>query len=248
MTGLLMRAIWFPADSRLNVVSPGAVFRIIGTRGEESLLNIMENRKQVGTLTVSPVPRTADQQGDVRIRAKGKIRLKGGILPPRELKFEGDFAVNSQGELSRLDLTLRMREEQLEMMLRMDSPEAEPSLRLTRGGMTLVDTRNAESGSKLEASPFAAILLGMVGMSPGEVTELRQQASAEASATTAEARQGEFEIEGVPHRGYLITVRNRGQKSFRLCVGSTGQILSIETPTSYQMISRDLSAGGEPMD
>lgn len=240
MTGLLMRAIWFPADSRLNVVSPGAVFRIIGTRGEESALNIMENRKQVGTLTITPASRAADQQGDVQIGIKGKIRLKGGILPPRQLIFDGDFSVNFVGELSRLNLTLSMKEEMLVMELRMDSPKAEPSITLSRGGMTLLDTRNVELGSRLEASPFAAILLGMVGLSPGEVTELRQQATAEASATTVEARQGEFEIEGIPHRGYLITVLNRGQKSFRVCVGNTGQILSLETPTSYQMISADL--------
>lgn len=240
MTGLLMRAIWFPGDSRLDKISPGAVLRVIAARGEPSHLDIYENRRVVGKLNVSPMsPQLSGKKQKIRLHLDGTLDLR---IQAQKLTVTGDVLFSHEGELAGIDLKLLLKSQKLELTIRQDGAGQEPTLRLTMLGMTLLDTsRNVREGEVLEANPSIALLLSFAGISPADLESARQKAEVEASATSLDARQGEFELSGRKHRGYVISVLRQNTPAFRMCVENTGQIMSIETPVSYRLITDDIN-------
>lgn len=240
MTGLLMRAIWFPGDSRLDKISPGAVFRVIAARGEPSHLDIYENRRVVGKLNVSPMsPQLSGRRQKIRLHLDGTLDLR---IQAQKLTVTGDVLLSHDGELTGMNLKLLLKSQRLELTIRQDEPDQEPVLKLTMLGMTLLDTsENVREGEVLEGNPSIALLLSFAGISPADSESIRQKANVEASATNLDARQGDFELSGRKHRGYVISVLRHNTPAFRMCVENTGQIMSIETPTSYRLITDDLN-------
>ncbi|RYD38025.1 MAG: hypothetical protein EOP86_01995 [Verrucomicrobiaceae bacterium] len=244
MTSLLMRAIWFPEHSRLDAVNPGAVVRLVAARGEPSHLDIYEGRKIVGRLNVTPLsPPIPGGTDEVLLHLDGHLELR---LPARRLMMSGKLAFNHGGGLTGMDLTLSMRAPKLKLTLKQASGQEIPVARLLLGGTLLFDSSQIkESDAGMESNPTVMLLLGLMGMSPAEFDQVRQAARREADATAVDARQGDFEIEGVEHHGYLLSVLKNGASTFRVYVENTGQILSIETPTSYRLLSEAI-AGDQP--
>lgn len=246
MTGLLMRAIWFPADSRLDVVSPGAVFRLIAARDEASHLDIYDDRKVVGKLNITPTSRQLPgDKREVSMDLSGNLNLRGGILAAGQLSLKGNFVLSHEGDLKGMDLKIQVKSPAMELRLKQAAGEEDPLITFTVGGMKVMDTseKNQMGEGRGENTAFAGLLLGLVGISSGELDSMRQQAAAEAAATTLDARQGEFDLQGSAHRGYILSVRKAGKTSFRFCVENTGQIVSIETPTSYHLLTDELNGG-----
>jgi hypothetical protein len=249
MTGLLLRAIWFPGDSQLDRISPGAIFRVIAARGDSSHLDIYEGRQIVGKLNVTPMPMSDPGQvigrvGLTKLHVDGTLDLR---LQALKLTATGDILLGHEGELAGIDLRLQIKSQKLELTIRQDGPGIEPSLKLTMAGIPLLDTSgNLSEGSELEANPAAALLLSLAGLSPEDLRSVQLKAEMESAATKVDARQGEFELNEVKHRGYVISVLRHGTPSFRMCVENTGQILSIDTPTSYRLVADDLSERGIP--
>lgn len=244
MTSLLLRAIWFPEHSRLDAVNPGAVVRLVAARGEPSHLDIYENRKIVGRLNVTPLsPQIPGGTEEVLLHLDGHLDLR---LPAKRLMMNGKLAFNHGGALTGMDFKLSMRAPKLELTLRQASGQEIPVARLLLGGTPLFDSSQMKEGDAgMESNPTAMLLLGLMGMSPAEFDRMRQAARKEADATAVDARQGDFEIGGREYQGYILSVLKNGTSTFRVHVENTGQILSIETPTSYRLLS-DGIAGDQP--
>ncbi len=240
MTTLLMRAIWFPADSQLDVVSPGAVFRLIAARGEASHLDIYENRRVVGKLNITPAsPQLPGDTQEIRIHLDGNLELR---LVAQRLSINGNFVLSHEGDLVGMDFKLEVKAQKLKLTLNQPSREQAPVMKLTLGGLLLLDTsQTVKNEAGIESNPSVALLLGLIGMSSADFDAMRRQAHVEAASTVVDARQGEFELNGSKHRGYILSLRKQGNASFRLCVENTGRIVSIETPTSYQLLSDELN-------
>ena len=156
MTGILLRSIWFPADSRLTEVNPGAVFQLIAARGEPSALDIYEGRRIVGNLSVLALPGRSPERGLVtNLKLNGQINLNNLLLPATRLDLNSQMELDRDGVAHSFLLTLSTTQPKLKLAVGQTSPGAAPSVYLEQNGNVLIDSHLPEH-SKPEANPMVA--------------------------------------------------------------------------------------------
>lgn len=240
MTGLLLQSIWFPADSRLTRLNPGAVFQLIAARGESSSLDIYDDRKIVGRLNVQTTRLRKEQRHDIKLRLSGRLQLKHALLDGVSLGLDANANLSHLGEVGEFKGTIMVGGEGPQIELTLDSPEATPAVKVTNKGATLFDS-TVLANRELDSQPLVAMLLGMMGLSPKEFEAVQSQAAKQASQMVLEARQGEFDLVGQKRQGYVVTWGTPGKPGFRMCVENTGEIVLVETPTSYRLLTEALA-------
>jgi hypothetical protein len=242
MSGLLLRSIWFPADSRLAVVNPGAVFQLIAARGESSELDIYDDRRIVGNLSISAGP-----SGDnTKLGINGRLNLDSGLLPGTSLDLNSQTFLDHGGNTLSFHLTLTTQQPKLNLIISQPSPEASPFLVLMKDGTALFDSSKAGPGQP-EGNPFVALLLGTLGMSYTDFQAMRQDATAAAGTIQVEARQGKFELGNSTKQGFILKIGAPGKPGFRMCVENTGEIVRLETPVSYHLMTESLRPDSAPV-
>ncbi len=239
MTGLLMQSIWFPADSQLTKVSPGAVFQLITSRGESSSLDVYDDQRIVGSLTVQAVATSLDQRKKMKLRLNGRIHLDRAPFSGITLTLESWADLDHDGNVLAMQLHLKTGDPGIMLMISQKAKEKEPVVLLKQNNVVLFDS-TVLTGGKLESSPMIALLLGTLGISPSEFSIIQQQARAQTDLVEIEARQGEFDLGGTTRQGYILKIGTPGKPGFRLCVENSGEIVQVETPTSYRLLTESL--------
>ncbi len=238
-TGLLLRSIWFPADSRLTEVSPGAVFQLIAARGEASALDIYDDRTIVGNLSVLAGPERSEQGTLTRVKLNGQVNLKSALLQSTRLDLNCQIDLDHGGSVQAYHLTLITLQPSLTLILAQPSPDQAPVLLLKKGDTVLLDSSSIKPGRE-DSHPFIAVLLGSLGLSPAEFLAIRASAEAQASSLKIEARQGTFELGGTNRQGFVLKMGLPSKPGFRLYVENTGEIVQLETPVSYRLITESI--------
>ena len=239
MSGMLVQSIWFPADSRLMKVDPGAVFQLIAARGEPSALDIYDDRKIVGQITILATQLRQGARHPMKLRLNGRMNPDLPLLAGVKLELESWAELDHAGDITAFDLQLSTGKNGMILKISQTNPGVPPTLLLTQAGTVLLDsgTRPQENA---ETSPLATLLLGMLGISQAELTAIRQQAGADASRMVIEARQGKFDLAGRERQGFVVTLGAPGRRGFRMCIENTGEIVLLETPVAYQFVTESL--------
>ena len=239
MSGLLLRSIWFPADSRLAEVNPGAVFQLIAARGEPSALDIYDDRRIVGSLSVMATPVGNGTPARTHLKLNAQINFNSALLPGTNLDLYCHMDLDREGNPRSWFLKLATIKPKLKLVLAQASPEAAPSVLLENDGKVLLDSSLAEPG-KPEANPLLALLLGSLGMSYLDFQAIRADAGVKAAGVKIEARQGIFELGDGTRQGFILKIGTPGQPGFRMCVDNTGEIVRLETPVSYHLMTESV--------
>ena len=239
MTGMLVQSIWFPADSRLMKVDPGAVFQLIAARGEPSALDIYDDRRIVGQITILATQYRQGARRPIKLRLNGRMKPDLPLMAGVTLELESWAELDHEGDITAFDLDLKTGKNGMILKISQTGPKVPPTLRLTQAGTVLLDSA-ALPQENAEASPLATFLLGMLGISPAELAAIRQQAGADASRMVIEARQGKFDLAGRERQGFVVTLGAPGRRGFRMCVENTGEIVLLETPVAYQLVTESL--------
>jgi hypothetical protein len=247
MTVLLLQSIWFPADSRLTRVEPGAVFQLIAARGEPSLLDIYDDRKIVGKINVQATRLRQNQRHNIKLRINGNLQLNHPLMAGLNLDLTSSADLSHHGEVQAFDVSITTGKNALGINLKQTGPDQPPTIVLEQNKMILFDSRTL-GAEGLESHPIVAILLGSFGISPKDVAAARGQAEKQAAAMVLEARQGTFDLAGTPRQGFVLTLAEPGRPGFRLCVENTGEIVRLETPTSFHFLTETLRALPSPDD
>lgn len=236
---MLVQSIWFPADSRLMKVDPGAVFQLIAARGEPSALDIYDDRKIVGQITILATQLRQGARHPMKLRLNGRMNPDLPLLAGVKLELESWAELDHAGDITAFDLQLSTGKNGMILKISQTNPGVPPTLLLTQAGTVLLDsgTRPQENA---ETSPLATLLLGMLGISQAELTAIRQQAGADASRMVIEARQGKFDLAGRERQGFVVTLGAPGRRGFRMCIENTGEIVLLETPVAYQFVTESL--------
>ena len=239
MTGMLVQSIWFPADSRLMKVDPGAVFQLIAARGEPSALDIYDDRRIVGQITILATQLRQGARHPMKLRLNGRMNPDLPLLAGVKLELESWAELDHAGDITAFDLQLSTGKNGMILKISQTNPGVPPTLLLTQAGTVLLDsgTRPQENA---ETSPLATLLLGMLGISQAELTAIRQQAGTDASRMVIEARQGKFDLAGRERQGFVVTLGAPGRRGFRMCIENTGEIVLLETPVAYQFVTESL--------
>lgn len=241
-----MQSIWFPADSQLAEVNPGAVFQLIAARGEASGLDIYDDRRIVGNLTVQANPLAPSSAAGTRLRISGRLNLDGGLLPGTSLDVISETLLDHSGNTLSFQLTLTTRKPKLDLIISQASPDAPPVIVLNRDGAAWFDSASPGSG-QLEGNPMVALLLGTLGMSSSDFQNIRSQAETAAAKVRIEARQGKFELGNGTRQGFILKIGTPGKPGFRMCVENTGEIVRLKTPVSYHLLTESLRPGNAPV-
>lgn len=239
MTGLLLQSLWFPADSRLTRINPGAVFQLVAARGESSSLDIYDDRKIVGRLNIQTSRLRKEQRHDIKLRINGRMQMAHPLVDGVSLGLDATGNLSHTGEVGEFQGTVEVGSgPKIEISLK--SADATPSVKVEHQGMTLFNSAVLETDG-LESQPLVGLIMGMMGVSLKEFQVVKDQAQNQADQMVLEARQGEFDLAGQKRKGYVINWGAPGKPGFRMCVENTGEIVSVATPTSYHLLTEALA-------
>ena len=246
MTGILVRSIWFPADSRLTEVNPGSVFQLIAARGEASALDIYDDRVRVGHLTIEAAPLKKGSEALTRVKLSGQIHPDSGMLSGANLNFNGWLELNHLGDLQSYRLSLMTIKPSFELTMVQASPQAAPDLLVKQDRTVILDSTRLDS-TRPEASPLLGFIMGALGISAADFKQIQAEAEAKAAALKIEARQGKFDLAGSPRQGFVLKIGSPGKPGYRLCIENTGEIVRLETPVSYHLMTESVRADTIPL-
>ena len=242
MSGMLVQSIWFPADSRLAIVNPGAVFELIMARGEPIALDIYDDRRVVGNVTINTTRLQQDLPHPIRLKINGEMALSHPLLFGRHLAISSwvDLDRDAKTDTFSLELFLSRKDglklkDDFKLTLAQSGPEAFPGLTIKQGTSILFDSAGL-SPDRLEDNPMVTLVLATLGISQKDLAAVRERAANEADELAIEARQGQFDLAGEKRQGFVLRLGRAGQPGFRLCVENTGEIVQLETPTSFKLI------------
>ena len=245
MTTLLVRSIYFPEESRLAEASPAAIFELFASRSEGSDMDVYEGPTITGRARITPLtgPPNPDRRLDsLRFAINGTLLLRGPFAQYGQLSLSSRLTVASTGEVSNYDISLRLLKADPPIDLRVIQQNAQPwpAITLTRGTSTLFQSN---SGAKPDAATQA--LLDLILSASGITADL---SAPEPTPATISARSGRITVADRSLDGYLVSLRHPSQPAaFRFSLAATGELLRIETPAGFELLSDDLRPLGVPV-
>jgi hypothetical protein len=191
----------------------------------------------LGSLLFPTMP--LNLRSKMKLRLNGRINLKRPPLAGTSLLLDNWLELDHAGNIQALYLQLKTIHPAFSLTLSQTGPDLPPTVLLQQNERVLLDSTIPAEGA-LDSNPMVALLLGTLGISLPDLGALRQQAETRAAALVLEARQGEFDLNGKARQGYILKIGQAGQPGFRLCVENSGEIVLLETPTSYRLVTDSL--------
>ena len=245
MTTLLVRSIYFPEESRLAEASPAAIFELFASRSEGSDMDVYEGPTITGRARITPLtgPPNPDRRIDsLRFAINGTLLLRGPFAQYGQLSLSSRLNVASTGEVSNYDISLRLLKADPPIDLRViqQNHQPWPAITLTRGTTTLFQSN---SGAKPDAATQS--LLDLVLSASGITADL---SAPDTTPATISARGGRITVADRSLDGYIVSLSHPSQPAaFRISLAATGELLRIETPAGFELLSDDLRPPGIPV-
>lgn len=235
MTGLLIRDVYFPDESRFAEVPAGLVFDRFLKQAEvnANTLHLYHGADKIGhanlTLGSSRVPESGKHFHWLVRGVVERFQAKGERV---DLTWEVTGESDEKGEWREMELTANLPRQKSVLKVVWAEGDKFPAVRLTRDGKTVLDTPNA--------GLFMA--LGMAGM-PGGAGDGWAQAlmpltgsSMKADEFHFTAREGGIELAGRERRCFLVTAPLPGGQQVRMVFAETGELARIDLPQDYRLI------------
>jgi hypothetical protein len=243
MTTLLVRSILFPENSQLATASPQAICELFASRSEGTDMDIYEGDTITGQCRITPLsgpPIPSRRLESVRVALNGTLQLRGPFASFGQLAFNSRFDLSVSGDVTSFDLNLRLPKADPPIDLRIDQPKgaAWPAITLTRG-TTIAFTSN--SGAEPDAATKSLLLWlsSTLGINPDQLATLTNPPTGSPPASASlSARGGRITVANSSTDGFILARSDSGSnRAFRLYIASTGEILRIETPSSFNLLS-----------
>ncbi len=242
MTTLLVRSILFPENSQLATASPQAICELFASRSEGTDMDIYEGDTITGQCRITPLsgpPIPSRRLESVRVALNGTLQLRGPFASFGQLALNSRFDLSVTGDITSFDLNLRLPKADPPIDLRIDQPKgaAWPAITLTRG-TTIAFTSN--SGAEPDAATKSLLLWlsSTLGINPDQLASLSKPPSASTPSASLSARAGRITVANSSTDGFILARSDAGSnRAFRLYIASTGEILRIETPSSFNLLS-----------
>ncbi len=242
MTTLLVRSILFPENSQLATASPQAICELFASRSEGTDMDIYEGDTIIGQCRITPLsgpPIPSRRLESVRVALNGTLQLRGPFASFGQLALNSRFDLSVSGDVTSFDLNLRLPKADPPIDLRIDQPKgaAWPAITLTRG-THIAFTSN--SGAEPDAATKSLLLWlsSTLGINPDQLASLSKPPSASTPSASLSARAGRITVANSSTDGFILARSDAdSNRAFRLYIASTGEILRIETPSSFNLLS-----------
>lgn len=248
MTVLLVRMAYFPEESRLAKEDPELVMeRFLSRVGTESSLDIWKGNEPVGYLRVEPhvmSPSEQERTGAVAtLWVDGMLRLPLGPQANNKVNLSTKLAMDLNANVKESEMKLSLNEMGLALTITQKAKETEPTLVLTQGGFTILDSSTMKSADGSSKS-LLALLLSSIGQDPSRYEKQEKEMKTVAAQSVTEARRGGFEVQGERFNGYVLTTTLGGDRKITLYISESGELIQLKTFLEYRFISDGLRPEG----
>jgi len=236
MTALLLRAVYFPAYERLPKVDPGHVLELFLEHRDVTHLFSYRDGKVVGDimLTTQQFP-NKDGRAKIGFAAAGAVELPN--LPKQKLNWRGAVTLGSKPgrKLQKIEFSVRFTNPALTVGVEIDPATMAFGYKVTQGGQVITD-------STTEASPMGVAQMQMLMMAWGI-----NLSHAKGDGARWDARQGAVEIAGHRAGAYFVVMEMPGMGKAKLTFSEAGELLVVETPLGYEMLTEAMRQPPHPL-
>ncbi|MFM2169188.1 MAG: hypothetical protein RIS79_3559 [Verrucomicrobiota bacterium] len=235
MTGLLIRDVYFPDESRFAEVPTGMVFDRFLRQAEvnANTLHLYHGADKIGhanlTLGSSRIPESGVRYHWLLRGVVERLQARGERV---DISWEVTGVSDGMGEWRQMEFTASLPRQQSSVKVVWAEGEKFPTVHVTREGKTVLDTQNAG----------LLIALGLAGLQGGAGGEWAQALVPIAGGSGAgeefhfTAREGGIELAGRERRCFLVTAPLPGGQQVRLVFAETGELARIDLPQEYRLI------------
>lgn len=229
MTGLLIRDIYFPDESRFAAVPPRYVFDLFLKQAEvsASTLHLYHRGEKIGHANLTIGAGGTKELKRYNWLARGVIERLQEKSARVNATWEVSGEMDEVGNWHQMELTAAMPKQEAQMTLSWKDGEKLPKVNMTQQGKTVLDSQSL------------AVLMAMGAGASGEWMKsfgaLASEAP-EAGAFQFTAREGSLELAGRERRCYLVTAPLPGGQVLRLVFAETGELARIDLPQEYRLI------------
>ena len=232
MTGLLIRNVYFPDESRFAEVPPGLVLDRFLKQAEvnANTLHLYHGREKIGhaNLTIGS-SRTAGDSARYHWLARGVVERLQAQGERIDATWEVNGMSDAKGDWLHMEIAVAMPKQQASIKVVWLECEKFPSVKVIQDGKAVLDTQNAG----------VLMALGLAGMQGGawaEVLAPLKGGSPETGAFHFTAREGGITLAGRERRCFLVTAPLPGGQQVRMIFAETGELARIELPQDYRLI------------
>jgi hypothetical protein len=235
MTGLLVRDVYFPDDSRFAEVPPGMIFDRFLQQAEVNAgtLHLFHGAEKIGhaslTLSSSRVPSGGKRYHWMVRGVVERLQSRGERV---DITWEITGMSDGMGEWQQMEFTASVPRQEITVKMAWAEGEASPSVKITRAGRPVLDTPNA-------GLLMALGLAGMQGAAGSEWAQALMPLKGGTGAGTSfhfTAREGGIELAGRVRRCFLLSAPLPGGQRVRMIFAGAGELARIELPQDYLLI------------
>jgi len=233
MTGLLLRDVYFPDESRFAEVPPKYVFDLFLKQAEVTAdtLHLYHRQQKIGHASLSITSGTHEGHKTYHWLLRGVVeRLQTGGARI-DTTWEVDGSMNEDGGWQEIELTAAMPHQNATMKMHWKDGERFPEVRVTQNGQVIINSQNI-------AVIMALGIGGMQGMSGDWAQALAPLAASkqEMPPPRMTAREGAVTLAGRERKCFLVSVELPGSQKIRMIFSETGELARIDLPQDYQLL------------
>lgn len=233
MTGLLLRDVYFPDESRFAEVPPKYVFDLFLKQAEVTAdtLHLYHRNQKIGHASLSITNGTHEGHKTYHWLLRGVVeRLQTGGARI-DTTWEVDGSMNEDGGWQEIELTAAMPHQNATMKMHWKDGERFPEVRVTQNGQVIINSQNI-------AVIMALGIGGMQGMSGDWAQALAPLAASkqEMPPPRMTAREGAVTLAGRERKCFLVSVELPGSQKIRMIFSETGELARIDLPQDYQLL------------
>lgn len=235
MTGLLVRDVYFPEESRFAEVPPGLVLDrfLRQTEVNASTLHLYHGPDKIGHANLT-IGSSQTPGGSIRYNwlARGVVEKAQGRGERLNATWEVSGLSDAKGDWRHMELAATLPHQNASLKVTWAEGEKFPAVKVIQNGKAMIDTQNA--------GPL--MTLGLAGLQSGAGGDWAKalvplaNGSPEAGAFHFTAREGGIVLAGRERRCFLVTAPLPGGQQVRMIFAETGELARIELPQDYRLI------------
>lgn len=235
MTGLLVRDVYFPDDSRFAEVPPGMIFDRFLQQAEVNAgtLHLYHGAEKIGhaslTLGSSRVPAGGKRYHWLVRGVVERLRSRGERV---DITWEITGMSDGMDQWRQMEFTASVPRQETTVKMAWLGGETSPSIKITRAGHLMLDTSNA-------GLLMALGMAGVQGAAGGEWVQAMMPLNGGSGARELfdfTAREGGIDLAGRVRRCFLLTAPLPGAQRIRIIFAGTGELARIDLPQDYRLI------------
>jgi hypothetical protein len=240
MTGLLIRASYFPGQSLLSEVPPRVVLDLFLKQAmtSGSTLHFFNKQEKIGHANFYAARTDSGSDAPVyRLRASGSLEAPAGdgVRSSAGWNIEVDLA-NAE-DLKKLNLDLTLPSTKTNLTLKLREGEELPAMELRQDKRLLLDTQGALAMAGMAEKMGG--LEGLLGLAAGKDGDKR------APTLELAGREGLLDLAGRKRRCFILTIGAFEMYQIRAVFTEAGELARVDLPQGYKLLE-PLIHGLEP--